>query len=160
MPIGEKAGSDNGKPEQLPDNIALIDPYAGRIKHLMFTLGDIANPDPFSGLMDVGTVDDILARYYEAGYEPTEVFIGGFDTKGHRVGWVLQKSDEPKYKESHVVVQTLTQNPDPGRGTTTGFQADAYIGSFLDDGWDLLGVRFNGIDMNSGGVYLVWFLAR
>ena len=76
------------------------------------------------------------------------------------MGWVLQKSDEPKYNESHVVVQTLTQNPDPGRGTTTGFQADAYIGSFLDDGWDLLGVRFNGIDMNSGGVYLVWFLAR
>lgn len=158
----EQEQPENGRPEPklaLAD-VPLFDPYMTTLKHFMFTVGDVAEPDMLSGLYDVTSVDEAIGRYYQNGYVPREVFVGGFDTRGHRVGWVLQRVKDAKYSESHMVLQTLTATADPGRNTVTGFQADAYISSYLEDGWDLVGVCFNGLDMNSGGVYMVWFLAR
>lgn len=162
QPEKEPKDSKNGRPEatQPLTDVPLFDPYMTTLKHFMFTVGDVAEPDMLSGLYDVTSVDETIGRYYQNGYEPSEVFVGGFDTRGHRVGWVLQRVKDARFTESHMILQTLTATADPARGTVTGFQADAYISSYLDDGWELVGVRFNGLDMGSGGVYMVWFLAR
>jgi hypothetical protein len=141
--------------------------YNTRIKHFMFTIGDGPEPDPMIGLLDVDSADAEISRFLAQGYEPLEVFVGGFDIRGHRVGWVLEKGgndDEARYSEAHHVLRTLTGNPDTIRGTVTGFQADAFISNMLDDGWKLVGVKFNGIDAGpsggSGGIYMIWFLVR
>lgn len=141
--------------------------YDTRIKHFMFTISDGPEPDPMIGLLDVDSADAEISRFLAQGYEPLEVFVGGFDIRGHRVGWVLEKGgldDAARYSEAHHVLRTLTGNPDTIRGTVTGFQADAFISNMLDDGWQLVGVKFNGIDAGpsggSGGIYMVWFLVR
>jgi len=150
-----QSSSDNG-------NQALFDPYETRIKHFMFTIGEVI--DPVAGLLDGPTADAEIERYLLNGYDPVEVFVAGYDTRGQRVGWVLEKVATPMYTEVRHVMRTLVANANPNLGLITGFQADAYIGDFLNQGWELLGVRFNGIDSGpaggAGGVYLIWFLAR
>lgn len=161
----EPEASENGTEPEEADLEPLYDQYATRLKHFLFTVGDVGQPDPFTGLYDARTVNGILSRYYKHGYSPIMVFAAGYDTRGQRLGWILDNEEGPKYSESKIIMRTLTANPDPQRGTVTGFQADAYVSSFLEDGWDLLGVEFNGIDTGSprggtGGVFMVWFLAR
>ncbi len=157
-PVAEEetvATSENGKEE-------LFDAYETRVKHFMFTIGEIV--DPVAGLVDGPTADAEIGRYLENGYDPVEVFVAGYDTRGQRVGWVLEKVGTPQYTEVRHVMRTLVGNANPNLGLITGFQADAYIGDFLNQGWELLGVRFNGIDSGpaggAGGVYMIWFLAR
>ena len=149
------AAPENGREE-------LFDPYETRIKHFMFTIGEVI--DPMAGLLDGPTADAEIERYLVNGYDPVEVFVAGYDTRGQRVGWVLEKVATPQYTEVRHVMRTLVANANPNLGLITGFQADAYIGDFLDQGWELLGVRFNGIDSGpaggAGGVYIIWFLAR
>lgn len=153
--------NSDGQPEEKPlQDVPLFDPYQSRLKHFMFTVGDVAEPDVLSGVYSVASLNDLIGRYYRNGYVPREVFVAGADPKGHRVGWVLEKVAKPQFSESLVVVRTLTSSADPDRRTVTGFQADAYLGNLLDDGWNLVGTRFNGLDAGTGGVYLVWFLAR
>lgn len=164
-PTATENVSDSPEPvvtEAVNGKEGLFDPYETRVKHFMFTIGEIV--DPVAGLLDGPTADAEINRYLENGYDPIEVFVAGYDTRGQRVGWVLEKVSTPQYTEVRHVMRTLVGNANPNLGLITGFQADAYIGDFLDQGWELLGVRFNGIDSGpaggAGGVYMIWFLAR
>jgi len=158
---------ENGKPPEplaQTGEQAWFDPYMLDIKHLLFWVSDANEPDVMGGVYDVYSADAEISRYLANGFEPAECFVAGFDTRGHRLGWVLRKTDGGLYAEAKHVVRTLTSNPDPARGTITGFQADAYISSLIRDGWTLVAARINGVDAapggGVGGFFMVWFLVR
>lgn len=148
---------------------SLFDPYESYIKHFMFTVdGNRVEPDADLAIYDVDTVNKEISRFLQNGFIPVEVFTAGANVNGHRIGWVLaqRKPSDPEFSEAKLVLRTLTSSPDPSRNTVTGFAADAYISNLiLNEGWTLIGVRYNGDDVglsphSSGGVYMVWFLAR
>ena len=131
------------------------------IKHLMLTMFDKA--DPSTGVLDqVGVnerVDELLAK----GYEPVEFATLGFSPGGHKLFYVFRLVDKPRYTRSMHIMRLLTPQPNPLRGTITGFQADAYISAFIDQGWTLIGARYNGDDVlgeSTTGIFLIWMLVK
>lgn len=149
-------------PEAVEEQEApVFDPYQTNVKHFFFTISDIDEPDMNTFVYDVKTVNKEVSRYLKAGYVPVEVYPAGNDVSGHRLGWVLVKEDgEPQYSEAKHIIRTMTAQADPAIGTVTGFQADAYLSSYLDDGWELVGAKFNGQAAEGGGIYMIWFLIR
>lgn len=157
------------KPEVELETQTLFDPYESYIKHFMFTVdGNRDEPDLDLAIYDTDTVNKEISRFLQNGFIPVEVFTAGANVNGHRIGWVLAQRNpsDPEFSEAKLVMRTLTSHPDPSRGTVTGFAADAYISNLiLNEGWSMIGVRYNGDDVglgprSAGGVYLVWFLAR
>jgi hypothetical protein len=137
--------------------------YLTDYKHLMFTVGQQNAPE--SGLVDAKHANEEIERWFERGYDIIKFMTAGHDPRGHRMIWVLKKVENAKYSESKILQRTLTGVPDPGRGTITGFQADAYISQLVrEEGWELVGVNYNGDDIgggaSTGGVYIIWMLAR
>jgi hypothetical protein len=131
------------------------------LKHLMLTFFEKA--DPNTGVLDqIGVnerVDDLLAL----GYEPIEFATIGFSPGGHKLFYVFQLVDKPRYTRSMHILRLLTPQPNPLRGTITGFQADAYISAFIDQGWTLIGARYNGDDVlgeSTTGIFLIWMLVK
>lgn len=133
--------------------------YLTRIKHLMFTVGEKFAPD--LGLVDVQFLDQEIDSWFERGYDVIYFDAVGFHPDGHRLLWVLEKTDKPEYTESKHIIRTLTAAPDAIRKTITGFQADAYISYLMEnEDWNLVGVRYNGDDAAGAGLFMVWMLAK
>jgi hypothetical protein len=77
--------------------------------------------------------------------------------------YVFELKDKPKYTRSMHIMRLLTPQPNPLRNTITGFQADAYISAFVEQGWKLLGARYNGNDVmgeTTTGVFIIWMLVK
>lgn len=132
------------------------DVSAPSIKHFMATAGISSRMD--QGVYDWHDLDAKISSWFQRGYNPVEFQAVGTIPEGHRLLYVFQKSDEPLFKEAHHVVRVLTARPNPAIGSISGFQADIYIGSFLDDGWTLVGARYNG--NAEDGIYMAWLLAK
>lgn len=135
--------------------------FGTKIKHFMFTVdGNMTEPDALNAIYDTRTVNREVSQWLQAGYVPVDVFTAGYTPQGHRLGWVLEKqAGEPKYTEVSHVMRTLTDQANEQIGSVTGFQADAYLSSLVEDeGWKLIGVRQNGL--SADGLYMVWFLVR
>lgn len=126
------------------------------IKHFMATAGIASRKD--QGVYDWHDLDTEISKWFERGFNPIEFQAVGTIPEGHRLLYVFQKSDKPLFKEAHHVVRVLTARPNPLIGSISGFQADIYIGSFLDNGWTLVGARYNG--NAEDGIYMAWLLAR
>ena len=131
------------------------------IKHLMLTMFEAA--DQYTGVLDqVGVnarVDELLAL----GYEPIEFQTLGYSPGGHKLFYVFELAEKPRYTRSMHIMRLLTPQPNPLRGTITGFQADAYISAFIEQGWTLIGARYNGDDVlgeSTTGIFLIWFLVK
>lgn len=146
-----------GEPEQIvppPE-----DPYL--VKHLMLTMWTVSDPE--SGVLSQEGVNKRVNEYLALGYDPVEFAALGISPVGHKLLWVLQKSDKPKYTRSMHIMRLITPNPNPVRNTMSGFQADAYISAFLEAGWSLIGARYNGDDVlgeQTTGIYMLWMLAK
>ncbi len=131
------------------------------VKHLMLTMYE--SPDESIGVLDQtgvnARVDGIMAQ----GYEPIEFQTLGFSPGGHKLFYVFELKDKPKYTRSMHIMRLLTPQPNPIRNTITGFQADAYISAFIEQGWRLLGARYNGDDIlgeTTTGIYIIWMLVK
>ncbi len=131
------------------------------IKHLMLTMHAAA--DESIGVLDqVGVnarVDELLAQ----GYEPIEFATLGFSPGGHKLFYVFEQVEKPRYTRSMHIMKLLTPQPNPIRQTITGFQADAYISAFIEQGWKLIGARYNGDDVMGevmNGIYIIWMLVK
>lgn len=147
----------------VPEMANMNDIYLTDYKHLMFTVG--ADHRPENGLVDAAHANSEIELWFERNYDVVKFMTAGHDPRGHRMIWVFEKVDKAKFSEAKIIQRTLTSVPDPGRGTITGFQADAYISQLVRvEDWTLLGICYNGDDIgggaNTGGVYMVWMLAR
>lgn len=126
------------------------------IKHFMATVSTITKRD--QGIYDWQDLDAEISSWFASGFNLIEFQAVGTLPEGHRLFYVFQRSDKPLFKEAHHVVRVLTARPNPTVGSISGFQADTYISSFLDDGWTLVGARYNGNAPD--GIYMAWLLAR
>lgn len=125
------------------------------IKHFMATAGPLTMRD--RGIFDWLDLDYEISKWFARGYNPIEFQAVGTLPEGHRLLYVFQKG-KPLFTEAHHVVRVLTKNPNPSVGSISGFQADIYISSFIEDGWTLVGARYNGVA--NEGIYMAWLLAR
>jgi hypothetical protein len=131
------------------------------VKHLMLTMFDRA--DENIGIKDQVGVNEEVDKWLARGYEIDEFQTLGFSPGGHKLFWVFKKVDEPRYTRSMHLMRLLTPQPNPIRGTITGWQADAYISAFIEAGWRLIGARYNGDDVlgeTTTGIYIIWCLVK
>ena len=131
------------------------------VKHLMLTMFETA--DQYTGVLDQAGVNARVDELLSLGYEPIEFQTLGFSPGGHKLFYVFELSDKPRYRRSMHIMRLLTPQPNPLRGTITGFQADAYISAFIEQGWTLVGARYNGDDVlgeSTTGIFLIWFLVK
>ncbi len=131
------------------------------IKHLMLTMWTASDPE--TGVLSQEAVNIRVNEYFSLGYEPVSFEALGVSPVGHKMLWVLQKSETPKYTQSMHIMRLITPQANPVRGTLSGFQADAYISAFLEAGWSLIGARYNGDDVlgeQVTGIYMIWMLAK
>lgn len=126
------------------------------VKHLMMTVGLRAEVE--RGVHTWDSLNAEIEKWFARGYEPLQFDAVGFMPEGHRLLWVFVKVDEPKYSECHHIIRTLSARPSPEIGSISGFQADLYISSFIQDGWELVGASYNG--NADDGIYMAWMLAR
>lgn len=150
--IEPERGLDEGEAEMRVE-------YLTRLKHLMFTVGEKFIPE--AGIVDVQFLDQEINIWLERSYNVVHFDAVGFTPDGHRLLWVFEKTEKPKYTQSKHVIRTLTAQADTARKTITGFQADAYVSYLMEnEGWELVGVRYNGQDVNGAGLFMVWMLAK
>ncbi len=131
------------------------------IKHLMVTMH--AAPDESIGVLDQAGVNARVDGLLAQGYEPIEFATLGFSPGGHKLFYVFEKVAKPRYTRSMHFMRLLTPQPNPIRSTITGFQADAYISAFIEQGWKLVGARYNGDDVMGevmNGIYIIWMLVK
>jgi len=126
------------------------------VKHLMMTVG--LRAEIGRGVHTWDTLNAEIEKWFARGYEPIMFDAVGFLPEGHRLLWVFKKVDEPKFRECHHIIRTLSARPSPEIGSISGFQADLYISSFIQDGWELVGASYNG--NADDGIYMAWMLAR
>ncbi len=131
------------------------------VKHLMVTMH--AAPDESIGVLDQAGVNARVDELLVAGYEPIEFATLGFSPGGHKLFYVFEQVKKPRYTRSMHIMKLLTPQPNPIRNTITGFQADAYISAFIEQGWKLVGARYNGDDVMGevmNGIYIIWMLVK
>ena len=131
------------------------------VKHMMLTMFEAA--DQYTGVLDQAGVNARVDELLELGYEPVEFATLGFSPGGHKLFYVFELKDKPRYTRSMHILRLLTPTANPLRGTITGFQADAYISAFIEQGWTLVGARYNGDDVlgeSTTGIFLIWFLVK
>lgn len=131
------------------------------VKHLMLTMYEAA--DESIGVLDQTGVNARVDGLMAQGYEPIEFQTLGFSPGGHKLFYVFELKKKPKYTRSMHIMRLLTPQPNPIRSTITGFQADAYISAFIEQGWTLKGARYNGDDVlgeTTTGIYIIWMLVK
>lgn len=131
------------------------------VKHLMLTMLDRDNEG--EGVLSDAKVNMRVEEWFAKGYDPVEFQPIGFGQNGHRLFWVFQKTDSPKYKRALHIMRLLTPVPQVARNTMSGPMADAYISAFIDQGWKLLAAKTNGLDLSGqdvSGVYMIWMLVK
>lgn len=131
------------------------------VKHLMLTMWTTSDPE--SGVLSQEAVNNRVNEYLALGYEPIEFEALGVSPVGHKMLWVFQKAENPRYERSMHIMRLITPTANPIRGTMSGFQADAYISAFLEAGWSLIGARYNGDDVlgeQVTGIYMLWMLVK
>ncbi len=131
------------------------------VKHLMLTMFEMA--DESTGVLNQQGVNERVDDLMAQGYEPIEFQAIGFSPGGHKLFYVFELKDKPKYTRSMHIMRLLTPQPNPLRNTITGFQADAYISAFIEQGWKLMGVRYNGNDVigeSTTGIFVIWMLVK
>jgi len=131
------------------------------VKHLMLTMFN--RRDDAAGILDDAGVNVHVEGWFAKGYEPIEFHPVGFGQNGHRLFWVLQKVENPRYTRALHIMRLLTPQPDPQRNTINGKMADAYISAFIEQGWKLLAAKSNGMDMDregATGLYVIWMLVK
>jgi hypothetical protein len=131
------------------------------IKHLMLTMFN--RIDESTGILNDAGVNRRVEQWFAKGYDPIEFQPIGFGPNGHRLFWVLQKVEQPKYTRALHIMRLLTPQPDPQRDTISGQMADAYISAFIEQGWTLMAAKSNGMDMSgegATGLYVIWMLVK
>jgi hypothetical protein len=131
------------------------------VKHLMLTMFERA--DETTGVKDQAGVNQAVDDWLARGYDVKTFDTLGFSPGGHKLFWVFEKADAPKYTRSMHLMRLLTPQANPVRGTITGWQADEYISAFIEAGWTLIGAKYNGDDVlgeSVTGIYVIWMLAK
>ena len=152
-------GSAPEQPEETEPKEAPALPVA--VKHLMLTMFDRA--DDSIGVKDQVGVNKAVDEWLAKGYDVRTFDTLGFSPGGHKLFWVFEKTDQPKFTRSMHLMRLLTPQPNPIRGTITGWQADEYISAFIEAGWTLIGAKYNGDDVlgeTTTGIYIIWMLAK
>ena len=108
--------------------------------------------------------DERLSIMMEEGWQIIHIQSLGVDSDGVRMVWVLGMPDEDApverewpYREILHVVRRVGNMGDDMRGIT-GLQANEYISSYLQAGWDLALVE--ALDNVMGAVNMLWVLVR
>lgn len=131
------------------------------VKHLMLTMFN--RRDDAAGILDDAGVNLHIESWFAKGYDPIEFHPVGFGQNGHRLFWVFQKVEKPRFTRALHIMRLLTPQPDPQRNTINGRMADAYVSAFIEQGWTLLAAKSNGMDMDGEGVsglYVIWMLVK
>ncbi len=159
--IEADAQADAAREAIAADNPEEIEAPLTLVKHLMLTMFERADEE--TGIKDQVGVNEEVDKWLARGYEVDEFQTLGFSPGGHKLFWVFKKVDKPRYTRSMHLMRLLTPQPNPIRGTITGWQADAYISAFIEAGWKLEGARYNGDDVlgeTTTGIYIIWCLVK
>lgn len=103
---------------------------------------------------------EIKEDYFDKGFELIKVIPQGFGPEGVGVLWVLGKVREgleSKHSEIWHIQRTLSERP-METGSITGFRADAYIKTYLDNGWQLFSV--DALQSGQKEIPMLWVLVR
>ena len=126
--------------------------------HLTRTLGPFTDGDTVWSSEEASKE---LMKRFAKGYDLVDVeTMGTWPQGGVYVLWLLGKPvDGPrKVTEIHHVVRTVSGMGQGG--SITGFQADAYITSYIKDGWRLFNDKVTPLGLSPAGVTLLWVLVR
>ena len=126
--------------------------------HVTRTLGPFTQGDEIWSSEEASK--ELMNRFAK-GYDLVDVeTMGTWPQGGVYVLWLLGKPvDGPrKVGEIHHVVRTVSGMGQGG--SVTGFQADAYITSYIKDGWRLFNDRVIPLGLSPAGVTLLWVLVR
>jgi len=106
--------------------------------------------------------DEKIGEYLTEGWILVHMQSLGITTDGLQMLWIIGKPTEEDlrdwpYREIYHVVQNVGGVGPDGSGLT-GFQADAWINSYLDEGWELAYVQ--AVAISEAGMNMIWVLIR
>lgn len=158
----EKAAPDatpGPTPEERPAaEVVTEESLYADVLHITRTLGPFTDGD---SIWSAEEASKKLAEKFAQGYDLVDVeTMGTYPSGGVYILWMLGKPIEGprKVTEIHHVVRTVSGMGQGG--SITGFQADAYITSYLQDGWRLFKDRIIPLGLSPAGVTLMWVLVR
>ena len=149
----QKIGNGEEAVEVVTQESAFTDLY-----HVTRTLGPFTQGDEIWSSEEASKE---LMKRFAKGYDLVDVeTMGTWPQGGVYVLWLLGKPvDGPrKVAEIHHVVRTVSGMGQGG--SVTGFQADAYVTSYIEDGWRLFNDRVIPLGLSPAGVTLLWVLVR
>lgn len=121
--------------------------------------------NPLGGLDDriktpIEVNEEIENEWFSKGYELLKTVTMGFDQTGLAVLYVLGKVREglsARHTQVWHIQRTLVER-DQRSDSITSFQADAYVSSFLNDGWNLVSAEV--IQRGADAIPMLWVLVR
>ncbi len=94
----------------------------------------------------------VAKEFFQQGYNLKFAKRLGAEEAGHNILFVFEDSgDDEQHSEFIIKLQAISNS-------LSGFQADDWISSYVDDGWELFEVE--GIGWTEAGVNVLWILVR
>jgi hypothetical protein len=146
------------EPAALLPEVVTLEPEYTDVYHITRTLGPFTDGD---AVWSSEKATEKLMEKFAEGYDLIDVeTMGAWPQGGVYVLWLMGKpiGVPRKVSEIHHVVRTVSGLG--SQGSITGFQADGYITSYINDGWRLFRDRVIPLGLSPAGVTLFWVLVR
>lgn len=129
-----------------------------QIRHVTRTLVGFGQGDG-QAFLDPHQARETLGKYLSAGYDLVAVEHLGIEANGHMILWGFGLPNDPKDAKGVSDIWHIVRTIGSGaEGAITGFQADAFISSYLADGYEVFKVKQLGL--TPSGINMLWVLVR